>query len=307
MQPKQMRVDGGEFAYLDQGSGPPVVLVHGSLGDFRTWWGQIGPLSTRYHVIAYSRRYHYPNEWVGDGSDYSAALHADDLSALIRSLRLGRVHVVAASFGAYTALVFAVRHPELVRTLVLGEPPLLPWLRWSPEGRRLLDTFLAEVWEPAKRAFRRWDLAEGVKLFVDGVLGPGAFDRLSSTARQMLLDNAREMQAEAMAAEYFTPLSCEDVGLITAPVLLLTGERSPKLFHKITDELERCVAHVERAVIKGASHGMHGDNPQVYTQAVLAFLVDSQSRATAQGARHPEGGPRILEAEVSEDGTDKAT
>ncbi len=287
MQPKQMRVDGVELAYLDQGSGPPAVLVHGSLGDFRTWWGQIGPLSTRYRVIAYSRRYHYPNGWVGDGSDYSAALHADDLSALIRGLRLGRVHVVAASFGAYTALVFAVRHPELVRTLVLGEPPLLPWLRWSPEGQRLLDTFLAEAWEPAKRAFQRGDLAEGVKLFVDGVLGPGAFDRLSPIARQMLFDNAREMQAEAMAAEYFTLLSCEDVGRITAPVLLLTGELSPKLFHKITDELEHCLAHVERAVINGASHGMHGDNPQAYTQTVLAFLGRQSNQGHGSGIVSP--------------------
>ncbi len=287
MQPKQMRVNGVEFAYLDQGTGAPVVLVHGSLGDFRTWWGQIGPLSTRYRVIAYSRRYHYPNEWVGDGSDYSAALHADDLSALIRSLRLGRVHVVAASFGAYTALVFAVRHPELVRTLVLGEPPLLPWLRWSPEGQRLLETFLADAWEPAKRAFQRGDLAEGVKTFVDGVGGLGAFDRLSSTARQMLLDNAREMQAEAMAAEYFTPLSCEDVRRITAPVLLLTGELSPKLFHKITDELERCVPHAERAVIEGASHGMHGGNPKAYTQTVLAFL----GRQSEQGGVSEDASP----------------
>lgn len=287
MQPKQMRVNGVEFAYLDQGTGAPVVLVHGSLGDFRTWWGQIGPLSTRYRVIAYSRRYHYPNEWVGDGSDYSAALHADDLSALIRSLRLGRVHVVAASFGAYTALVFAVRHPELVRTLVLGEPPLLPWLRWSPEGQRLLETFLADAWEPAKRAFQRGDLAEGVKTFVDGVGGPGTFDRSSPTARQMLLDNAREMQAEAMAAEYFTPLSCEDVRRITAPVLLLTGELSPKLFHKITDELERCVPHAERAVIEGASHGMHGGNPKAYTQTVLAFL----GRQSEQGGVSEDASP----------------
>ncbi len=282
MQPKQIRANGVELTYVDQGSGIPLVLVHGSLGDFRTWWGQIGPLSTRYRVIAYSRRYHYPNVWAGDGSDYSAALHADDLGALIQSLRLERVHLVSASFGAYTALVFAVRHPDLVRTLVLGEPPLLPWLRWSPEGQRLLESFLASAWEPSRQAFDRGALAEGVKTFVDGVSGPGTFDRLSPIGQQMLMDNAQEMRAEALATAYFTPVTGEDVRRITAPALLLTGELSPKLFHKITDELERCLLHPERALIAKASHSMHTGNPHAYTQTVLAFLARHHEADVAQ-------------------------
>jgi len=273
MEPKVVRVNGVPFAYVDQGRGPALILVHGSLGDYRSWWGQIGPLSVHYRVIAYSRRYHYPNAWVGDGSDYSAALHADDLGALIRTLRLERSHVVGASFGAYTALVLAVRSPELVRTLVLGEPPLLPWLQWSAEGQRFLKTFLASTWEPAKQSFQRGALAEGITTFVDGVSGPGSFARLPPELHVMLMDNAREMQAEALAAEYFTPVSCEDAQRITAPVLLLNGEASPKLFHAVVEELSRCLPRAERAVIARASHNMHAGNPHAYTQTVLGFLA----------------------------------
>ncbi len=273
MQPHHVPVNGVELVYLDQGRGTPLILVHGSLGDYRTWRRQMGPLSEHYRVIAYSRRYHYPNTWVGDGTDYSAALHADDLARVIGNLRLGRSHVVASSFGAYTALVLAMRHPDLVRSLILGEPPLMPWLQRSVEGQRLAAVFLATAWEPARLAFQRGAFAEGIQVFVDGVNGPGTFDRLPPTGRQMLMDNARAMEAETRAAAHFTPVTCEDVQRITAPVLLLTGELSPQLFHTITDELERCVAHPARAVIEKASHGMHLGNPQAFTQTVLSFLA----------------------------------
>lgn len=272
MDPKRLRIDGVEFAYLEVGSGAPLILVHGSLGDFRTWRGQLGPLARHFHAVAYSRRYHYPNPWVGDGSDYSAALHADDLAAIITRLCLAPVHVVGASFGAYTSLVLAVRYPTLVRSLVLGEPPLMPWLRGSAEGQAMWATFQVTVWEPACQAFARGLLAEGVKIFVDGVSGAGSFERMPPTGQQMLMENARAMQAESTAAEYFTPLSCEAVERIAVPVLLLTGERSPLFFHKITDELAQCLSHPVHRVIVRASHAMHVENPQAYTQAVLAFL-----------------------------------
>jgi pimeloyl-ACP methyl ester carboxylesterase len=59
--------------YVEQGQGDPLVLVHGGLCDFRYWHFQMKPFSQHYRTIAYSRRYHYPNVWVGDGRDYSAS------------------------------------------------------------------------------------------------------------------------------------------------------------------------------------------------------------------------------------------
>jgi pimeloyl-ACP methyl ester carboxylesterase len=80
-------------------------------------------------VIAYSQRYHYPNAWIGDGSDInSTSVHAGDLAALIVSLRLGRVHLIGSSYGSDIVLRLAVEHSELVRTLVVAEPALFSWL-----------------------------------------------------------------------------------------------------------------------------------------------------------------------------------
>src|SRR5581483_9402800 len=105
-----------EFWYVERGQGTPVVFVHGSLGDYRTWGRQMEPFSQRYRVIAYSRRYHYPNRWSGDGRDYSPSLHAGDLTAILAKLT-GRepAHLVGASYGAAIALTMALNQPEAVR------------------------------------------------------------------------------------------------------------------------------------------------------------------------------------------------
>jgi pimeloyl-ACP methyl ester carboxylesterase len=272
-QPQKINVNGAELTYIQQGEGVPVVLVHGSLGDFRAWGLQLEPFSQRYRVIAYSRRYHYPNAWTGDGSDYSTALHAADLAALITELGLGPAHIVAGSFGAYVALLVALRYPARVRALALVEPPLLPWLRNIPGGEPALAAFMTNAWEPARQAFARGELEQGIRLFFNGVLGPGVFDQLPEPVRASLLDNAPEMKAETSATELFSTFSCEDAQRIKVPVLLLTGERSPKIFRLITDELARCLPRAERVMIPDASHAISADNPPAYNEAVLAFLA----------------------------------
>jgi non-heme chloroperoxidase len=113
------------------------------------------PFSKLYKAVAYSRRYHYPNAGPGDSLDYSVDLHAKDLASLVRGLRLQRPHIVGSSFGAYIALVLTAEHPELVRSLTLGEPPLLPWLEDIQEGAPIVAAFTTNAWDPSKRAFQR--------------------------------------------------------------------------------------------------------------------------------------------------------
>jgi non-heme chloroperoxidase len=62
MKTKEVRVNGLTLHYIERGQGTPVVLVHGTLGDYRTWDGQLEAFSKGYQLISYSRRYHYPNE-----------------------------------------------------------------------------------------------------------------------------------------------------------------------------------------------------------------------------------------------------
>ena len=94
-----IQVDGTTLDYVERGDGDPVVLVHGTLSDHRSWRFQLDAFAERFRTIAYSRRYHYPNPCTGDESDYSAALHADDLAALMTELGLESAHVVGQSYN----------------------------------------------------------------------------------------------------------------------------------------------------------------------------------------------------------------
>src|SRR5438477_9470049 len=121
----KIEINGVALNYIERGQGDAVVLVHGGLGDLRTWGPQMGPFAEHYHAISYSRRGHYPNEWSGDYTKALMAEHVADLAGVIEKLTLGRAHLVGNSYGAYICLLVAVRGSELGRAWVLAEPPVL--------------------------------------------------------------------------------------------------------------------------------------------------------------------------------------
>ena len=271
-----VRVRGTDLRFVERGTGIPVVFVHGSLGTLESWGPQIDAFATRFRVIAYSRRYHWPNAAQPDGQEYSLSLHADDLIGLIEALGLERVHLVASSYGAYVALLVTLRRPDLVRSLVLAEPPILPWLGRTPAGDSLLHTFDRTVFKAARAAFVRDDSVGAVQRFWDGLAGATSpFDALPEGARARLLRSVFELRLETRAdpADYMPALACKDIGGIRSPVLLVTGERSPRMFHVINEELARCLAAEETVTVPGAGHGVNADNASFYNGAVLQFLM----------------------------------
>jgi pimeloyl-ACP methyl ester carboxylesterase len=270
---KRVVVNGAELNYIEQGEGDPVIFVHGTLDDYRTWGQQIEPFSKHYHVIAYSRRYHYPNVWISDGKDYSATLHARDLAELIKELGFESAHIVGHSYGAYVSLILACEHPEMVRSLVLCEPPLFAWLLNIPGGDILLADFIADAWEPARQAFEQGETEQAVKLVANGILGKGFFDKLPQEVRSGAMDNARELRAETQSSDYVPLFSCRDVQTIKVPTLLVKGEFSSKFLHLIIDRLEQCLPYSESTIIPDAIHLMNNMNPQVFNDTVLSFLT----------------------------------
>lgn len=267
-----VEVNGARLACVEAGRGDPLVFVHGSLEDLRIWRRQVAQFSAGYRAVAYSRRYHYPNAAPCAGDPpYTAGLHAADLAGLIEALGLAPAHLVCSSFGGCVALLLAVQRPELVRSLILAEPPLIPWLPSIPGGAPLAEDFLNQAWEPARCAFCEGDLKQGVRFFHAAVMGRGTFDRLSPAGQRMILDNAAEMRAETLADDYFPTLTPADAARIDRPVLLLNGALSPRLFHVINAELARCLPRAAQAVIPHASHVIHAGNPAVYHAAVREF------------------------------------
>jgi pimeloyl-ACP methyl ester carboxylesterase len=266
-------VNGVELAYVEQGAGDALVFVHGALSDYRSWLEMGAPFAARYRTITYSRRAHFPNAWPAGYTASDPEVHAADLAALVEALGLGPAHLFGHSIGGVTTLVLAARRPELVRTLVLGEPALFGWLGATAEGRALRAAFAAAVEEPARRAFERGDPEAGVRAFIDGVFGDGAFAAAPPEVRAVTLDNAPEMRVELATPPetLFSSLTREDVGRLRAPTLLLAGELSPPIYRFIGDELARARPDAERVTLPGVSHDLY--NPAAFQGALLDFFA----------------------------------
>ena len=269
----RVRVNGVELHYLESGKGIPVIFVHGGLDDYRMWEAQREPFSQHYRVIAYSRRYNYPNDNPHIRPDHSAIIEADDLAALIKRLKLGRAHIVGHSYGAFTALFLAVRYPEVVRTLVLAEPPVMRWAQEKPGGRTLFTEFMDNLWKPAGEAFRRGDKEQALRVTVKYFAGEGVFDQVPETQRKYWMGNLREWQALTTSRDAFPALSREDVKRIKAPALMLSGERTLNIHKFVDDELRPLLLTGERVVISNASHDMWSEQPEASRRAVLAFFA----------------------------------
>jgi len=255
-----------------------VVFVHGTLGDYRSWGGQENLFAQSYRVLVYSRRFHPPNPQVADSTQtYSPKLHAEDLAGLLLTLDLAPAHVVGSSYGAYTALALAREHPELVRSLVLAEPPILPLLTGSEAGDAVRRAFYSNALDPSRRAFARGDSVSGVRAYFDGVNGRGRFDNLPAAARADLLAHAFELRQEMLAnrEQYFPSISCAELGRVTKQVLLIRGANSPRIFQLISDELARCLQSDTTITIPGAGHPPHAGNPAAayFNRDVLRYLA----------------------------------
>jgi pimeloyl-ACP methyl ester carboxylesterase len=280
-----VEIDGTSFQYLEQGDGEPVVLVHGSASDCRTWDQQKNEFARRFRTIVYSRRFHWPNEPIGKGVDYSMQQQVDDLGSLITLLQASPAHLVGHSYGAFLCLLLAIQQPGLVRSLVLAEPPVITlFVSNAPRPSELLGLLLrrpgiaasivrfgATGINPAVKAFRRGDLEKGAEIFGDAIFGKGGYSRLSESKKAQVRDNLGNVSAEILGSG-FLPLRDAEVRQIRFPTLLVTGANSVPLFRKLTDRLEQLLPNTGRVELANASHVMHEDNSGDFNSSCIEFL-----------------------------------
>lgn len=268
---KAVQVNGYEMAYVERGAGVPLILVHGSLSDYRSWPAQMEPLSASYRTISLSLRHYYPERWNGSGEDFSIRQHADDLVSFIKQLNSGPVHLVAHSRGGDVALRMASTHPELLRSLVLVDPAPLDSLMPKTPAADAAAVRRKDQLAGTLVRFQKGDMDGGLEFFLDLNVAPGTWRNAAEPQKQIWRDNAWPLKnLEADAREPFT---CADARKISMPVLLVTGEKSPPIFGLILSALRPCFSRQEGVTISNASHVMHRTHSQAFNTAVLGFLA----------------------------------
>jgi pimeloyl-ACP methyl ester carboxylesterase len=270
---RHLRVNGVDLSYVDQGTGAPVVFVHGSFSDVRIWERQRPAVAESYRFIAYNERDHGPGPWPDEGQHYSAATHAADLAAFLGALQAGPVHLVAHSSGGVVATLLALDHPDVVRSLTLAEPVIGTLLEDLPEGKAPRDD-RAQALAQVRAAVTAGDAVRATKVLFEWVdnEGPGAFDRQPEPVRQMFLDNARTVPL-LLAAPPPPALSCATLGGVKAPTLVIEGERTRRFFSLIDEVVVRCIPGSRLATIAQATHPMFVQQPAAFNEVLLPFLA----------------------------------
>jgi len=220
----KLEIDGARLEYLETGNGQPVVVVHGSASDYRTWESQQGNFSEQFRTIVYSRRYHWPNEQIPEEGEYSMREHVEDLEALLEGLDAAPAHLVGHSYGTFLCLLLAIRAPKLVRTLILAEPPvvtlfvstdpgpleLLKLLVTRPRIGAAMIKFAYKGLGPAVKAFREDAVDKGIRRFGAAVLGREDLSALPRSRKEQIRDNRSTVKAELLGGG-FAPLDPDEL------------------------------------------------------------------------------------------------
>ncbi|MEX0608881.1 MAG: alpha/beta hydrolase [Balneolaceae bacterium] len=268
---KKIIVEGIELHYTIEGRGESLILIHGSLADLRYWKDQTPFLKDHFQVIAYSRRYNYPNT-NNTEPDHSAIVEAQDLLKLMNELNIDQAHILGHSYGAYTALWFALEHPEKVSSLILAEPPLMKWLPDIPGGEGVEGRFMANIWQPIGDAFLESGESGGLEFTAQWYFD-APFDSISEEWKTFLTDNAKEWQALAVSADAFPMVDYKKVKILNIPTLLLSGSRNSGNMNDLIDgHLAKLIPDNQRIIIEDAGHEMFMDNVEGSNKAILSYI-----------------------------------
>jgi pimeloyl-ACP methyl ester carboxylesterase len=268
---QSLHVNGYDMAYLEVGKGPPLVCVHGTLGDFRTWSAVLGPLSSKCRVIALSLRHFFPEHWDGVGDDYRMAQHVSDVIGFIEKLGPGQVDLMGHSRGGHLAFRVAEQRPELLRKLILAEPggeldsSLDPAAAPGPSQRA------AGIAASAEKV-KNGDIDGGLKVFFDGIEGDGAWARLPAAAKQQLRDNAFTLIGQV--GENRQPFRRAEAESIRTPMLFVGGAETTGALAAVHRALAPHIPGAKTAMIPGAGHWMFEQAPQEFCNAVLEVLAE---------------------------------
>ncbi len=223
-----INVDGVRLHYLDEGGGPPLVLLHGlgSMVEDFVLSGLVREASKRYRVIAFDRP-GYGHSERPRRMRYGAAAQAELVRKALQRLKVHRPIVLGHSWGTLVAVALALEHPEVPRSLVLASGLYFPSLRldaplMAPPAIPLIGDLLSRTLSPlAGRAM--WP--GFLRLIFGPAPVPPAFATAFPTWLALRPGQLRAVAEDALATLGATLRAARRYRELTLPVVMVAGER----------------------------------------------------------------------------------
>lgn len=272
-----LRVNGVRIAYVDTGgAGTPVVLVHGSWGSHHNWDSVVPGLAEHFRVVAYDRRGHSDSGRPSGQGHFSEDVA--DLAALIEQLGIAPAWVVGSSSGAAMTVKLAAARPEVLRGIVVHEPPIFGLLEAGSPEARATDAMEAGPLAEVGQRIAAGDHAGAAEQFVEQVaLGPGSWAQLPDALRTMMVANAPTYLDELHDTEWKV-VDETRLARYDGPALLTSGDQSPPMFQPIERRLARLLPQAERTTYAGAGHVPHVTHPEEYVARLVGFIGSNEAK-----------------------------
>lgn len=260
-----IRANGIDVHYLVEGAGPPLIMLHGATSSAGEDWSAQRPLfrkAFRIHLV--DARGHAGTKWdVRDG--FSRDMLVDDLLAFADALELSTFHLVGFSMGAMTALTFATRHPERLRTAIICGIDIVREPR-TRVAKRLMDPDRIQREEP--------DWAARLERRHGPVQGTGAWQRL-----------LRAIADDVGSAPLLTSAELRKVRL---PVLLGYGDRDVFVPPDHAVAIHRQLPDSRLLIAPDTPHQVMVSQPALFNQAAAVFYRSTEqvARERAERAKH---------------------
>ncbi len=264
-----MLVEGHHLAYLDEGSGPPVLLIHG-IPTSSLLWRDIIPVLAKTHRAIAPDLLNYGKSDKPDNADVSIAAQARLLIGLLDALGIRRADVVSHDIGGGVAQIIAVRHPERVKKLVLSNavcfdswpiPEFKPLQEPGAEDKMSLEAFTEML-----RGF----LPQGVHRTES--LSPTAVEIImepwsSEDGKRALFRNFRRLNPE------YTQAIADELKHLDHDTLILWGREDPFQKPAYAEKLRSTVPNAKLIWIDDAAHWIMEEKPVEVAAALKAFLI----------------------------------
>lgn len=256
-------INGAALHYETDGTGPPILFIHGMCGDASVWAEQAARLSEGYTSVRYDRRGH-SRSTEGD-APITYTQHADDAAALIEALGLAPLLLVGSSGGAAIGIDVALRYAHLLRGAVFSEPALFSV---DPQAADAAMRDLGPLVEAAAAS-------DDVVTFVDdffGLMCPGLWDGIDERRRDVYRNNGRTGLTEALGPK--PNITAADIATIAMPTLVLAGATSHPALRTVAHVIARTLPDARFVELAQCGHVTYAEQPDAFEHAVRTFAAE---------------------------------
>lgn len=253
--------DGTTIGFVRSGTGPALLLVHGTTADHRRWASVSPHFERHFAVYAMDRRGRGGST---DSPHHNIMREAEDVAAVIDAIG-EPVFLLGHSYGAICSLEASLQS-EKVRRLVLYEPPI-------PTG---LPLYPPEIPDRMQALVDRGELEAALEIFVREIVRMPEHEL--EAYRQLPMWKARIPLAPTIPRELAFDRSYtfhpQKIANLTIPTLLLLGGDSPPVFRQAIETLDAALPNSRVVTLPGQQHIAMDTNPELFVTEVLKFLLE---------------------------------